>query len=192
MFLNLLGLTASLISSQIWWQHYLPKNVALRFKFLNYLCELYRMWIAKPRTTSAGLPYEWNVRFFSISISVDKTMNSKTLKRVSLFCKSLTLPKNRFHRLMSQSLNREYFSSFDCILITFSVPSVDGNSLTIDSVSRKHIGAYFCIASNGVPPSISKRIELRVQCRILIHLMGSSINDVSVLEGEGSRIFVTT
>ena len=48
------------------------------------------------------------------------------------------------------------------------VHSVDGNSLAIDSVSRRHIGAYFCIASNGVPPSISKRIELRVQCKLII------------------------
>lgn len=27
------------------------------------------------------------------------------------------------------------------------------------------MGAYLCIAANGVPPSISKRIELRVQCK---------------------------
>ncbi|KAJ9591909.1 hypothetical protein L9F63_001511, partial [Diploptera punctata] len=30
-------------------------------------------------------------------------------------------------------------------------------------VSRLHMGAYLCIASNGVPPSISKRVVLRVQ-----------------------------
>lgn len=56
----------------------------------------------------------------------------------------------------------------DCF-ISFSVHSVDGNSLSIDSVSRRHIGAYFCIASNGVPPSISKRIELRVQCETTLN-----------------------
>jgi neurotrimin len=47
------------------------------------------------------------------------------------------------------------------------VPSVDGNSLVIPSASRVHIGEYLCIASNGVPPSISKRIVLRVQCELL-------------------------
>ncbi|XP_039292144.1 lachesin isoform X3 [Nilaparvata lugens] len=40
---------------------------------------------------------------------------------------------------------------------------VDGEVLHITKVSRLHMGAYLCIASNGVPPSISKRVELRVQ-----------------------------
>ena len=53
------------------------------------------------------------------------------------------------------------------LLITFvgSVSTVDGNSLVFPSVSRAHVGEYLCIASNGVPPSISKRIVLRVQCK---------------------------
>ncbi len=46
--------------------------------------------------------------------------------------------------------------------------SISGNSLSFSSASRAHIGAYFCIASNGVPPSISKRIDLRVQCRSIL------------------------
>uniref|UniRef100_A0A0K8T337 Ig-like domain-containing protein n=1 Tax=Lygus hesperus TaxID=30085 RepID=A0A0K8T337_LYGHE len=40
---------------------------------------------------------------------------------------------------------------------------VDGEVLTIKKVSRLHMGAYLCIASNGVPPSISRRVFLRVQ-----------------------------
>ncbi|CAG9579787.1 unnamed protein product [Danaus chrysippus] len=44
-----------------------------------------------------------------------------------------------------------------------SVSVVDGETLTISKVSRLHMGAYLCIASNGVPPSISKRIMLMVQ-----------------------------
>ncbi|XP_053605781.1 lachesin-like isoform X1 [Plodia interpunctella] len=44
-----------------------------------------------------------------------------------------------------------------------SVSVVDGEVLTITKVSRLHMGAYLCIASNGVPPSISKRIMLMVQ-----------------------------
>ena len=48
------------------------------------------------------------------------------------------------------------------------VPSVDGNLLEIPRVSRIHIGAYFCIASNNIPPSVSKRIELKVQCECQI------------------------
>ncbi|XP_075211174.1 lachesin-like [Lycorma delicatula] len=40
---------------------------------------------------------------------------------------------------------------------------VDGELLQISRVSRLHMGVYLCIASNGVPPSISKRLMLRVQ-----------------------------
>ncbi|XP_032787845.1 lachesin isoform X1 [Daphnia magna] len=41
--------------------------------------------------------------------------------------------------------------------------SFDGEVLGLPRVSRLHIGAYLCIASNGVPPSVSKRIVLNVQ-----------------------------
>ncbi|XP_069688999.1 lachesin-like isoform X3 [Periplaneta americana] len=44
-----------------------------------------------------------------------------------------------------------------------NVNVVDGELLHITKVSRLHMGAYLCIASNGVPPSISKRVALRVQ-----------------------------
>ncbi|XP_049303114.1 uncharacterized protein LOC105225693 [Bactrocera dorsalis] len=40
---------------------------------------------------------------------------------------------------------------------------VDGELLHITKVSRLHMAAYLCVASNGVPPSISKRVHLRVQ-----------------------------
>lgn len=42
---------------------------------------------------------------------------------------------------------------------------VDGEILSITKVSRLHMAAYLCVASNGVPPSISKRVQLRVQCK---------------------------
>lgn len=51
-----------------------------------------------------------------------------------------------------------------------TVSVVDGETLTITKVSRLHMGAYLCIASNGVPPSISKRIMLMVQCEYYLRL----------------------
>ncbi|XP_071549854.1 lachesin-like isoform X2 [Panulirus ornatus] len=39
----------------------------------------------------------------------------------------------------------------------------DSEVLHIPTVSRLHMGAYLCIASNEVPPSVSKRIILKVQ-----------------------------
>lgn len=44
----------------------------------------------------------------------------------------------------------------------WEVETVDGEVLNISRVSRLHMAAYLCIASNGVPPSVSKRIVLQV------------------------------
>ena len=49
-----------------------------------------------------------------------------------------------------------------------SVLTVDGNSLVFAMTSRAQIGEYLCIASNGIPPSMSKRIVLRVQCKLIL------------------------
>lgn len=40
----------------------------------------------------------------------------------------------------------------------------DGEVLPLTKVSRNEMGAYLCIATNGVPPSVSKRIILDVEC----------------------------
>ena len=41
----------------------------------------------------------------------------------------------------------------------------DGEELIFPKISRTDSGAYLCIASNGVPPSVSKRIILDVECK---------------------------
>lgn len=41
--------------------------------------------------------------------------------------------------------------------------------LIMAKISRYQMGAYQCIASNGVPPSISKRIIVHVHCKLLFH-----------------------
>ncbi|XP_058816692.1 lachesin-like [Topomyia yanbarensis] len=43
-----------------------------------------------------------------------------------------------------------------------SVLEWEGDVLTLSRVSRFDMGAYLCIASNGVPPSVSKRIKVSV------------------------------
>ncbi|XP_033226342.1 limbic system-associated membrane protein-like isoform X2 [Belonocnema kinseyi] len=40
--------------------------------------------------------------------------------------------------------------------------SVEGPLFEITKVNRMHMGSYLCIASNGIPPSVSKRIMLIV------------------------------
>ena len=41
---------------------------------------------------------------------------------------------------------------------------VVAESLDLIRISRTEMGAYLCIASNDVPPAVSKRIILNVNC----------------------------
>ena len=40
-----------------------------------------------------------------------------------------------------------------------------GEYLDLQDISREQMGAYLCIASNKIPPSVSKRITLIVECK---------------------------
>ncbi|XP_035714927.1 lachesin-like isoform X2 [Folsomia candida] len=62
----------------------------------------------------------------------------------------------------------------------------EGNVLRLVKISRADMGPYLCIASNGVPPSISKRITVSVHFHPVIQvpnqLIGSPINTDVQLE----------
>lgn len=45
------------------------------------------------------------------------------------------------------------------------VKYVDGENLIMHQVHRTDMGGYLCIASNGVPPSVSKRFDVHVNCK---------------------------
>ncbi|XP_061398272.1 lachesin, partial [Musca vetustissima] len=62
------------------------------------------------------------------------------------------------------------------------VSHVEGTNLVLPSVKRQHMGAYLCIASNGVPPSVSKRITLIVHFPPMITVQNQLIGAV---EGKG-------
>lgn len=57
-----------------------------------------------------------------------------------------------------------YTGNSNEISVCVIVNVVDGEVLHIVKISRLHMGAYLCIASNDVPPRVSQRISLRVQC----------------------------
>ncbi|XP_017772641.1 PREDICTED: lachesin-like [Nicrophorus vespilloides] len=46
----------------------------------------------------------------------------------------------------------------------------DGDTLVLGNIQRSDMGAYLCIASNGVPPSVSKRFTVRVHFHPLIRV----------------------
>ncbi|XP_053210492.1 lachesin-like [Panonychus citri] len=45
----------------------------------------------------------------------------------------------------------------------YIVHNVTGETITISRVTRVHMGAYLCIASNGIPNSVSRRFLLQVK-----------------------------
>ena len=42
---------------------------------------------------------------------------------------------------------------------------IEGKLLNLGVISRRHAGAYTCIANNGIPPTVSKRVLLQVSCK---------------------------
>lgn len=46
-----------------------------------------------------------------------------------------------------------------------TVDLYNGSALHFWRVERKQMGAYLCIASNDVPPAVSKRVILNVNCK---------------------------
>lgn len=54
-------------------------------------------------------------------------------------------------------------------------------------VGRLDMGAYLCIASNGVPPSLSKRIKLDVDCEYNNNFMFCILYERKCLEFEFLR-----
>lgn len=51
------------------------------------------------------------------------------------------------------------------LCVYFAVNVVDGERLMIRKISRLHMGPYLCVASNGVPPTRNKRINVTVHCK---------------------------
>ncbi|CAD7086328.1 unnamed protein product [Hermetia illucens] len=59
-----------------------------------------------------------------------------------------------------------------------STVNIEGSNLIIPRVKRQHMGAYLCIASNGIPPSVSKRIILIVHFPPMITVQNQLIGAV--------------
>ncbi|XP_022238853.1 lachesin-like [Limulus polyphemus] len=69
---------------------------------------------------------------------------------------------------------------------SYSAAKVKGTFLNLTHVIRIHMGAYLCIASNGIPPSVSKRIMLDVnfppQIRVPNQVIGATPGNDVILE----------
>ena len=46
-----------------------------------------------------------------------------------------------------------------------SAEKVAGEVIHLHKVTRSEMGSYMCIAKNGVPPAVSKTVQLNVNCK---------------------------
>ena len=61
---------------------------------------------------------------------------------------------------------------------------VEGNELKLQRLTRSDFGAYLCIAVNGIPPVVSKRIMLNIGVPPDIIIGPNTFNDTIVAEGD--------
>uniref|UniRef100_A0A182N8R1 Ig-like domain-containing protein n=1 Tax=Anopheles dirus TaxID=7168 RepID=A0A182N8R1_9DIPT len=70
--------------------------------------------------------------------------------------------------------------------ISTGATSLNSSTFSISRVNRLHMGAYLCIASNGIPPSVSKRVMLIVHFPPMIwiqdQLVGAALGQRLTLE----------
>ena len=51
------------------------------------------------------------------------------------------------------------------LIFCITVEKVKGPDLRLSKVTRADMGPYLCIASNGIPSPVSKRIMVHVHCK---------------------------
>ncbi|CAM1324800.1 Uncharacterised protein g8790 [Pycnogonum litorale] len=94
-----------------------------------------------------------------IETDTSSTVKVKEFSSVSLQCRARGFPtpmitwEREDNKLIKLDVDRS-----DKSIVRYK----EGEFLNVTRVTRKHMGAYLCIASNDVPPSVSKRIELEV------------------------------
>lgn len=112
------------------------------------------------------VPMKSQIGFVDVLVPPDIMMNESSTDitaregtNVSLLCKAKGYPSPNisWRREDNQPIPLGTWHGEKVLATTF-----DGNQLNITRVSRLHMGAYLCIASNGVPPSVSRRIVLHV------------------------------
>ncbi|XP_035228534.1 lachesin-like, partial [Stegodyphus dumicola] len=94
---------------------------------------------------------------------IDSGTSSDTVveerSKVSLRCEAsgYPMPNITWRREDGKQINTGSFGGHK-----FHLPQTTGEYLNISQVTREDMAAYLCIAANGVPPSVSKRILLQV------------------------------
>ncbi|XP_029042549.1 lachesin-like [Osmia bicornis bicornis] len=92
------------------------------------------------------------------SLSTESTVAVRENQNITLTCKAdgYPTPTIKWKREDGQNIivNRHH---------KVSVSAYDGEQLNLTGITRHEMGAYLCIATNGVPPTVSKRITVEVE-----------------------------
>ncbi|XP_048513864.1 lachesin-like isoform X2 [Athalia rosae] len=90
------------------------------------------------------------------SMSTQSTVAVRENQNVTLTCKAdgFPTPKLKWRREDGEGISVDRRKK---------VAAFDGEQLNLTRISRTEMGAYLCIATNGVPPSVSKRIIVDVE-----------------------------
>ncbi|XP_022250924.1 lachesin-like, partial [Limulus polyphemus] len=137
------------------------KNFVLQVKDVqksdvgSYMCQLNTV----PMMSQVGhldvlFPPEIDLR----SSSADELVKEGTNVTLSCLAKGYPTPKVTWRREDNRHIlikNVEGDTQY--------VNSYEGEHLVLVNITREHSGAYLCIAVNGVPPSVSKRLMLYVK-----------------------------
>ncbi|XP_054005295.1 lachesin-like isoform X1 [Hylaeus anthracinus] len=112
------------------------------------------------------------------ALSTESTVAVRENQNITLTCKAdgYPAPKVMWKREdgLGISINRHK-----------KMPLYDGEQLNLTRITRNEMGAYLCIATNGVPPTVSKRITVDVEFSPMIfvpnQLIGAPIDtDVTI------------
>ena len=86
---------------------------------------------------------------------VAETISAKM--KIFLHCYLCTAQKLSFQKVANCFFLRSGFF--------FSVDRVENKTLALHKVTRSQMGSYLCIATNGYPPAVSKKVQLKVNCK---------------------------
>nr|XP_027193796.1 protein amalgam-like [Dermatophagoides pteronyssinus] len=148
----------------------------------NYMCQVNaKNMISQVGHLDVQVPPILNEERTSSDTTVDE--HQKAVLKCS--AKGYPKPKISWRREDGQPINLGLFGGQK-----YSVQTFEGSQLNLTQVTRDDMGAYLCIASNGVQPSISRRVllhvnfrpKIRVQNQLISSRVGSRIQLVCMCE----------
>lgn len=123
--------------------------------------------------TCTGLIAHLSLGYIFLSFTRIKQIKMATTLLRPSFSSSSTGSPNLFvynsnNNNITRPMTNNPFIYIFLFFYSFAVDSYNGSVLRLTRLERKQMGAYLCIASNDVPPAVSKRVSLNVHCKSIL------------------------